>query len=137
MQHRHHLTEQARAVATALVQHDGFARGGCAVGASRAGAALSRARAHGGRAEGLNVAAAHNKRCDDDVVEVKRQQFTAWHVTAIIDARAQTVREQCWILDCQGIPAFAESAGGRAQELHGRCAAPFLSPRSLDQTAPS
>ena len=97
MQHRHHLTEQARAVATALVQHDGFARGGCAVGASRAGAALSRARAHGGRADGLNVAAAHNKRCDDDVVQVKRQQFTAWHVTTIINARAQTVREPCWI----------------------------------------
>ena len=62
------------------------------------GAALLHARANGARAHGLNVAAAHNKRCDGDVREVERQQFTAWHVTTIIDARAQTVREQWRIL---------------------------------------
>jgi hypothetical protein len=67
--------------------------------ATRPGAALSHARAHGARANAHNVAAAHNKRCDGDVREVERQQFTAWHVTAIIDARAQSVRAQCWILN--------------------------------------
>ena len=66
--------------------------------ATRPGAALSHARAHRARANALNVAAAHNKRCDGDVREVERQQFTACHVTTIIDARAQTVREKCGIL---------------------------------------
>ena len=67
--------------------------------ATRPGAALWHARAHGARANALNAAAAHNKRCDGDVREVERQQFTAWHVTTIIDARAQTVRAQCGILN--------------------------------------